>query len=130
MTGYTDAAANAALDALITAYPYVSLFTTPGIDAGTGFTEAAYTGYARVNSSGLWSAAVGSAPSTKANNATVGFANALSVGSDIVAFGLHTALTAGTLGFWDYLGAFPWRPATFSLASPSVVLLPGHGCRG
>jgi hypothetical protein len=127
MTGYTDAAAQAALDALITAYPYLSLFTAVGIDAGTGFTEAGFTGYARVSTAGLWSAATGSAPSTKSNNATISFPNSTSTGADIIAFGLHTAITTGTLGFWDYFGAFPWRPATFSLASPSVVMLPGHG---
>ncbi len=127
MTGYSDAAAQAALDALITAYPYLSLFTTVGVDAGTGFTESAFTGYARVNTAGLWAAASGSAPSTKQNNATISFANSTSTGLDIIAFGLHTAITAGTLGFWDYFGAFPWRPATFTLASPSVVSLPGHG---
>jgi hypothetical protein len=127
MTGYTDAAAQAALDALITAYPWVSLFTATGTDAGTGFTEAAFTGYTRVNSTGLWSAAAGSAPSTKANNATIAFPNCLSTGADIIAFGLHSAVTAGVMGFWAHLGNFSPQPATFSLASPSVVTLPGHG---
>jgi hypothetical protein len=127
MTGYTDASAQAALDALITAYPWVSLFTATGTDAGTGFTEAGFTGYARVNSTGLWAAASGSAPSTKANNATIAFPNALTVGSDIIAFGLHSLVTAGVMGFWANLGNFQWQPATFSLASPSVVTLPGHG---
>jgi hypothetical protein len=127
MTGYSNAAANAALDALITAYPYMSLFTAVGTDAGTGFTEAGFTGYARVNTAGLWAAAAGTAPSVKSNNATISFANSTSTGADIIAFGLHSAITAGTLGFWDYFGAFDYRPATFSLASPSVVSLPGHG---
>jgi hypothetical protein len=127
MVGYTDAAAQAALDALITAYPYLSLFTAVGTDAGTGFTEAAFTGYARVSTSGLWAAASGSAPSTKQNNATISFPTSTSAGSAIIGFGLHSALSAGTLGFWDYFGNYPWRPATFSNASPSVITLPGHG---
>lgn len=127
MVGYTDTAAQAALDAIITTYPYLALFTTMGTDAGTGFTEAAYTNYARVSTTGLWAAATGSAPSTKSNNATISFAATGSTGSNIVGFGLYTALTVGTLGFFDWFGNFPWRPATFSNASPAVVSIPGHG---
>ena len=126
MTGYTDAAAQAQLDALIVAYPYVALFSAIGTDAGSGFTEAAFGGYARVNSTGLWSPASGSAPSSKTNSGTVAFPTSTSTGLDLIGFGLYSAATAGTLGFWDYLGNFPWRPATFTLASPSIVTLPGH----
>lgn len=127
MTGYTDAAAQAQLDALVTAYPYLGLFTGVSTDAGSGFTEAAFTGYARVDSTGLWSAASGSAPSTKANSGTIAFAAAGSIGSDIIAWGLFDAATAGNLKFWSYLGNFGWKPATFSLASPGVIMLPAHG---
>jgi len=126
MTGYTDAAAQAQLDALITAYPYVALFSAVGTDAGTGFTEANFGAYARVNSTGLWAPASGSTPATKQNNATIAFPTSTSPGADLIAFGLYSAATAGNLGFWDWLGNFPWRPATFSLASPSIVTLPGH----
>lgn len=127
MAGYTDASAQAALNALVVAYPFMSLFTAVGTDAGTGFTEAAFTNYARVTTSGLWAAAGSSAPSTIANNATISFPNSGSTGSNIIAFGLHTLVTAGTMGFWDYLGNFAWKPASFTLASPSVITVPAHG---
>jgi len=127
MVGYTDASARAALDAIITTYPYLALFTTMGSDAGSGFTEAAFTSYARVSTAGLWAAATGSAPATKQNNATISFTASGSAGLDVVGFGLYTAVTAGTLGFFDWFGNFPWLPGSFSNASPSVVTIPGHG---
>lgn len=126
MTGFTDSAAQASLDSALTTYPWLALFTAVGTDAGTGFTEAAFTAYARVNTTGLWAAATGSAPATKQNNAAITFPNAGSAGSNVIAWGLYTLASGGTLGLWDYLGNYQWRPATFSLASPSVVLCPAH----
>jgi hypothetical protein len=127
MVGFTDVTAQANLDGLITGYPYLGLFTAVGTDAGSGFTESSFTGYARVNTTGLWAAASGSAPSSKQNNATINFALGTTAGSNIIAVGLFSALTAGALGWWNYLGSYPWQPATFSAASPSVITVPGHG---
>jgi len=127
MVAFTDMSARNALDALIGSYPYLALFTTVGIDAGTSFVEAAYTGYARVTTVGLWSAAAGSTPATKTNNATITFATTGSTGLDVIGWGLYDALTAGNLGFWEYLGNYDWKPITYSATTPSLLTQPAHG---
>ncbi len=127
MPGYTDAAARAALDAIITTYPWLALYTTMPDDTGASGVEAAFTNYARVNTTGLWASAGSSAPATKANNATISFPNSGGTGAAIVGFGLITLVTSGVLGFADWLGNFAWKPATFSIATPSVVTCPAHG---
>jgi len=128
MVAFSDAAAASALDTLIASYPYLALFSGTGIDAGSGFTEAAFTSYARVNTTGLWTPAGGSTPATKANNATISFpASGSSGGPNLISWGLYSAASGGTLGFWDFLGNFDWKPTTFSLASPAVLSQPAHG---
>lgn len=127
MVGFTDVTARANLDALVTAYPYLALFSVIGTDAGTGFTESNFTGYARQNTIGLWAAASGSAPAIKQNSGTIQFPTSTSSNPNAVAIGLYSALTGGTLGFYNYIGSNLWQPATFSNASPSVITLPGHG---
>jgi len=127
MVGFTDTVAQANLDALISTYPYMALFTAVGTDAGTGFTEASFGAYARVNTTGLWAVASGSSPSTKANNAAINFPNSTTAGANIIGVGFYTLATGGVLGFWNYLGGYSWAPATFSSASPSLITLPGHG---
>ena len=52
---------------------------------------------------------------------------ATSVGSDVIAFGLYDALTAGNLLAWDYLGAGAWAPFCGSSALPCVLTVPAHG---
>jgi hypothetical protein len=127
MTGFTDRTAQANLDALVASYPYMALFTAAGNDGGTGFTEVTGGSYARVNTSTLWGAAAGSAPSTKVTNAAVNFTPATANWGTVIAWGLYDALTAGNLGSWDYLGNFPWLPVTISLASPGVFTAKAHG---
>jgi len=41
--------------------------------------------------------------------------------------GLYDASTSGNLLFWDYMGNFPWMPATVSAASPGVITAHSHG---
>lgn len=107
---------------------YVALFTAVGTDAGTGFTEAAFPSYARsATSSASWNAATGTSPSTINNAAAVTFATATGTGSNIIAFGLYDAATAGNLLAWDYLGGFSWSPFSCTLASPGVLTVPAHG---
>lgn len=135
MAGATDRTAQGVLNHItgksaLFALPtvYVALFTAVGTDAGTGFTEAAFTGYARVATSGsTWNAASGSAPSTISNALTITFPNSTSAGSNLIAFGLYDAASAGNLLEWDYLGNFSWLPATFTAASPAVITCPAHG---
>jgi hypothetical protein len=45
----------------------------------------------------------------------------------VTAFGLYDASSAGNLLAWDYLGNYPWQPATMSSASPGVVTCHAHG---
>src|SRR5262252_8765669 len=127
MAGFTDLTAQANLDALITNYPFLALFTAVGTDAGSGFTESAFAGYARVNTAGLWAAASGSGPSTKSNNATISFPLGTTAGANIIAVGLYSLASGGNLGWWNWMGSYPWQPATFSAASPSIITLPAHG---
>lgn len=135
MTGMTDYTARRLLDhatgkTAIFSLPtvYLALFTAVGTDAGSGFTEAAFTSYARKVTSGSdWNAASGSAPSSASNAALLAFATATSTGSDIIAFGLYDASSSGNLLAWDYMGAYSWLPFTCTSASPGVISAPGHG---
>ncbi len=125
MTGLTDTAARAALNALVAAHPHVALFTVAGTDAGTGFTEVMAGGYARFDATGLWNAATGSAPSTITNSADFPFGPASADWGALVAVGLFSLPTGGVLGAWDFLGGFPWRPC--EIAVPGMFLSRGHG---
>jgi len=128
MTGMTDVAAKAALETLITTYPYVGLFTVVGIDAGTGFTEVSGGSYARfATGSGDWEAATGSAPSYIQNATQFNFPTPTGSWGTVVGFGLFDAPTTGNLGAWDYLGTGLWMPCTVSNASPGVITAKAHG---
>ena len=83
--------------------PYVALFTVTPTDAAASGTEATGGGYARIVTTGKW--AVPAAGSV-ANNATITFASfsgSVSAGAAFVAFGLFTAVTAGTMLAWGAL---------------------------
>jgi hypothetical protein len=135
MTGFTDRVAQGILahitgKATIFTMPtaYVGLFTAVGTDAGTGFTEPATGGYARVaTAAGDWNSASGSAPSLITNANPINFPTATSNWGNIIAFGLYDASTAGNLLAWDYFGSFNWQPATVSAASPGVLTAHAHG---
>lgn len=79
---------------------YVGLYTVAPTDAAGG-TEVAGGGYARQASKGKW--AVPAAGSVS-NNAAVGFPTATADWGTVVAFGLFTAATGGTLLMWGTLG--------------------------
>ena len=73
---------------------YVALFTANPTIAGGG-TEAAYTGYARVTTSGAtWNAAASQAT---ANASAVTFGACTAGASTVTGFGLYDAATAGNL---------------------------------
>jgi hypothetical protein len=79
---------------------YVALFTANGVDAGTGFTEAAYTGYVRKSTAAAdWASATAATPSVTANANAVTFAACTGGTSAVVGFGLYDAASAG-----NYLG--------------------------
>lgn len=135
MTGFTDYVSKAILNLVTgraamfsTPTAYVALFTAMGNDAGTGFTEVSGGGYARVaTASGTWNASSGSAPSTISNASAITFPEASADWGTIVGFGLYDASTGGNLLDFDWLGNYAWLPFTATLASPSVLDVPGNG---
>ena len=135
MTGFSDRTAQGILNHIcgqsaLFAMPtcYIALFTAVGTDAGTGFTEVTGGGYARVaTTAATWNAAAGSSPSTISNGAAITFPAPTANWGNALAFGLYDAPTVGNLLAWDYLGNFPWLPATVSAASPAVLTVSRHG---
>src|SRR6266446_7477931 len=128
MTGFTDISAKAALETLISTYPYVGLFTAVGSDDGIGFTEVSGGSYARfATGSGDWTAASGSAPSYIQNVLQFNLATPTGNWGTVIGFGLFDAPTTGNLGAWDYLGTGVWMPCTVSNASPGVTTAKAHG---
>lgn len=76
---------------------YVALFTANPTDAGGG-TEAAYTSYARVTTSGAtWNAASGT---TTTNASAVTFPACTGSSSTVTGFGIYDASTTGNLLAW------------------------------
>jgi hypothetical protein len=75
---------------------YVALFTANPTDAGGG-TEAAYTGYGRVATSGLWNAASGTSVT---NASAIPFGACTAGSSTVTGFGLYDASSAGNLLYW------------------------------
>ena len=112
--------------------PYLALFTVAGTDAGTGFTEAAYTGYARqLAAAASWNAPTGTSPTTVSTSAAVNFPVCTNSASGVIeteiAWGIYDASTAGNLISWDFLGNYTWQPFNCTLASPGVFTVDGGG---
>ncbi|MBN9568692.1 MAG: hypothetical protein J0H79_13915 [Alphaproteobacteria bacterium] len=135
MTGFSDYTAKKVLDHIVGktamgALPtgYIALFTAVGADDGTGFTEVAGGSYARVATAGAdWNAAAGSSPSSNSNANAMTFPKPTADWGTVIALGIYDAATGGNLLMWDYLGNYPWLPATISAASPGVITAKGHG---
>jgi hypothetical protein len=83
---------------------YIALFTVAPSDTGGG-TEVTGGSYARIDSKGKWGAPTGT--TQVANNAVITFAQATADwaagATTVVAFGIMTAVTAGTLLMWGTL---------------------------
>ncbi len=135
MAGFTNRTAQGILDHItgksaLYSIPtaYVALFTAVGADDGTGFTEVSGGSYARVaTSASSWNSATGTGPSIITNALSIAFPTSTGSWGTVIAWGLMDALTSGNLNFWDYLGGFPWLPATVSFASPGLITAPAHG---
>lgn len=67
------------------------------------------------------------APGQVQNNATITFPQATASWGTVLGFGLFDAATVGNLLEFDWMGAFPWKPFTATLASPGVLTSPAHG---
>lgn len=81
---------------------FALLFTAAPTDAGGG-TEVTGGSYARVQTVGKWGAPSSGSPSNVANNAAVTFPTASASWGTVVAVGLSTASSAGTLVAWGDL---------------------------
>lgn len=135
MTGFTDYSATRMLQHIVgkTSYTmpsvWLGLFTTAGVDAGTGFTEVSGGSYARPTTASLWNSATAGSPlpSTINNSGTIAFAAATANWGTVTSWGLFDAVTAGNLLFWDYMGNFSWAPFSGTLASPGVLTSTAHG---
>lgn len=135
MVGMTNYVADGVLAWVVgkTAMPslptvYVGLFTSVGIDDGTGFTEVSGGSYARVATSGAtWTTPSGTGPASVENAAQVQFPEATVDWGTVIGFGLFDQASGGNLLAWDYLGAYSWGPFTISSASPGVITKPAHG---
>jgi hypothetical protein len=139
MVGLTDRSARGLLDhvtgktsifAKVTPM-FLGLFTTVGLDDGTGFIEISGNGYTRVSTAAAdWNAAAGTGPSSVTNANPMSFPQSTgpwNTSAPIIAAGLFDALTLGNLLIWDYLGSGLWKPFSASLASPSIITAPAHG---
>lgn len=79
--------------------PFVGLLTVAPTESTSG-TEVAGGSYARVTGSGKFPAPTAADPSTCANNAAITFPTATADWGNIVAFGLYSASSGGTLLAW------------------------------
>jgi hypothetical protein len=80
---------------------YVALFTAAPSDSSAG-TEVSGGSYARVDSKTKWATP---ASGTVSNNATIAFPTATADWGTVVAFGIMTALSGGSLLYWGTLSA-------------------------
>lgn len=82
--------------------PYVALFTVTPSDSAAG-TEATGGGYARITSVAKWGTPAAGSVTNSTAIAFAAFTGSVSAGAAFVAFGLLTAVTAGTLLAWGSL---------------------------
>lgn len=87
---------------------FIGLSSTTPDEAGANFTEPSGGSYARVSTAAAdWAAAVGGAPSTKANGVAKSFPQATAdwvSGANLTHFGLFIASSGGTVQIWGALG--------------------------
>jgi len=98
--------------------------------AGT-VAEAAYTGYARINVTSLFGAPANTSPEGGreiANNAAVTFAQNTGSSENEIAFGIHSAVTAGTLFAIGFLDAD--KPIYAAVTDTTTDRFETHGAHG
>ena len=94
--------------------------------AGVGATDSiVFTAFPAASASVGTEPAV--TPASVSNAAIVTFVTATASWGTVIGFGLFDAATAGNTLTFDYLGNFPWLPATVSTASPGVITAHAHG---
>jgi hypothetical protein len=114
MAGFIDSLEAAVLDHVLNDGTYtpptnwfIGLSSTTPTETGTNFTEPSTGSYARVSTAAAdWAAAVGGAPSTKANGVAKAFPQATGdwvSGANLTHFGLFIASSGGTVQIWGAL---------------------------
>lgn len=66
-------------------------------------------------------------PATLTNGGAITFPTSTASWGTVVAWGLYDAATVGNYLWGDYLGNFPWLPATMTSASPGIITAHAHG---
>jgi len=107
---------------------YIALLTVVPTSASTGatITEATYTGYVRLATSGVWGSVVPGTPCTISNSSTVTFPACTAGSSTVVAYAILDSITvgAGDVIGWGTLPSTTISttnsPATFSSSNLSV----------
>lgn len=67
----------------------------------------------------------GTTPASSVNVAQINFPQSTGSWGTVLAWAIFSP--TATMYFWDYLGNFPWLPATNSVASPGVINAARHG---
>ena len=109
---------------------YVALCTVLPTSTSTGatLTEATYTGYARLATSGDWGATVAATPSTISNSIALTFAACTAGTSTVVGFALVDSATtgAGNVIAWGSCASTvistTQTPATFAIGALELTL--------
>ncbi len=107
---------------------YLALCTTVPTSASTGSTiaEATYTGYARITTSGDWSAPTAASPSTIFNGTAITFAACTGSTSTVIGFAACDALTVGNMLWWgsctSTVISTTQTPATFAINALELTL--------
>ena len=107
---------------------YIGLWTSALTSASTGSTsgEAAYTGYARIATSGDWGSVTSATPCTLFNSSAITFAACTGSTSTITYFGIFDALTAGNMLAWgsctSTVISTTQTPATFAINALELTL--------
>ena len=109
---------------------YIGLWTSALTSASTGATsgEATYTGYARIATSGDWSAPTSATPCTIYNGTAITFAACTASTSTITYFGIFDSITigAGNMLAWgsctSTVISTTQTPATFAINALELTL--------
>lgn len=124
---FRDAVLETADGAALSAWtPFASLFTAVTNFRTGGVTEAAYTGYARTAISlGVVGNTTPTGGRQKSNDATISFPQNTGTSVDVIAMGVHTLSSGGSLYM---IGALDTDPPVFGTGDTGdLITAPNHG---
>ena len=124
---FTTAFRDTTLTQLVTLGTHIGLLTAITNFRTGSVTEASYTGYARAAIT--WGAAADTSPAggrQRANSALVTFLQNTGANQDVIAYGVYSAVSAGTLQTIGFLDTDPPIMGTVS-ASTDLITAYAHG---